>query len=41
MQMAADLFGVLHGLDEFIGEILRMGSHEADPLKSLDLFHSS
>ena len=41
MQMAADLFGVLHGIDEFIGEILRMRSHEADPLKSLDLFHSS
>ena len=37
MKMLADLLGFCHDLDQFIGEILGMGSHEADPLQSVDL----
>ena len=34
-------FESLIDLDQFIGEILRMGSHETDPLQSFDLLDSS
>ena len=39
MQMSADLFRMLHHLNEFLRQILGMGSHESDPLQAFDLLH--
>ena len=41
MKMEADLFAVAHRIDQLLREILRVGGHETDPLKTFDLFHSS
>ena len=35
MQVAADLLFLRHHFDERIGEILRMGGHEPDPLDAV------
>ena len=37
--MSADLFRMLHHLNEFLRQILGMGSHESDPLQAFDLLH--
>ena len=39
MEMLTDLFRFCHDLDQLIGEILRMGSHETDPLQAFDFLH--
>ena len=39
MQVMTDFFALCHSLDQFVGQILRMGSHKTDTLQSFDLFH--
>ena len=37
--MSADLFRMLHHLNEFLRQILGLGRHESDPLQAFDLLH--
>ena len=39
MQMVTDLLALCHGLDQLIGQVLRMGSHKTDTLQPFNLFH--